>query len=110
MSDVDDMDYSILDPGIRDLVRWCRQMGLETSDSGDGVSKPAEWYERGEAIRIPHVVGVGSQREIIRLAIKFHHALKPYPHDKTIEVSWQPIGCWMLTLMGFTNEDVPRGV
>ncbi len=30
------IDYSLLDPGIRRLVRWLRSRGYETTDSGDG--------------------------------------------------------------------------
>lgn len=34
---VDDLDYSQLDAGIRDTVRWLRARGYHTSDSGDGT-------------------------------------------------------------------------
>lgn len=34
------IDYDELDPGIRDIVRLCRENGFDTCDSGDGVSKP----------------------------------------------------------------------
>lgn len=33
-------DYEQLDPGIRGIVRLLREAGFETTDSGDGVSKP----------------------------------------------------------------------
>lgn len=33
-------DYSILDPGIRELVKVLHELGYHTTDSGDGVSKP----------------------------------------------------------------------
>lgn len=45
------IDYSQLDPGIRDTVQRLREAGFETSDSGDGVSKPADQIE----IPFPHV-------------------------------------------------------
>lgn len=32
-------DYEQLDPGIRDAVRWFHDLGYETTDSGDGVTK-----------------------------------------------------------------------
>jgi hypothetical protein len=32
--------YSELDPGIRETVRRLNDLGFETTDSGDGVSKP----------------------------------------------------------------------
>ena len=31
-----DLDYEQLDPGIRATVRWLREHGFETVDSGDG--------------------------------------------------------------------------
>ena len=49
-------DPTALDPGIRDVVRYLRGKGYETTDSGDGVSKPASWFETGEALPFPHVV------------------------------------------------------
>jgi hypothetical protein len=47
-----DIDYSELDPGIRDVVRLLRSWGFNTTDSGDGVSKPED-YEG--VLRVPHV-------------------------------------------------------
>ena len=41
-----------LDPGIRDLVVYLRSCGFETTDSGDGVSKPDD--ER--VFQVPHIV------------------------------------------------------
>lgn len=39
-----DLDYAILDPGIRGAVQYLRERGFDTTDSGDGVSKPP--YDR----------------------------------------------------------------
>jgi hypothetical protein len=46
--------YSQLDPSICDVVRKLHAHGFETTDSGDGVSKPKELYD--SAIPFPHVV------------------------------------------------------
>jgi hypothetical protein len=46
-----------VDPGIREAVQRLNEAGFHTSDSGDGVSKPADWYLSGEAIPMPHVAG-----------------------------------------------------
>lgn len=43
-----------LDPGIRDVVSALWERGLETSDSGDGVSKP----EPGIVLPFEHVAVV----------------------------------------------------
>lgn len=50
------MNYDELDPGIRDVVRTLHAAGFETTDSGDGESKPQAWYDCGEAIPFPHVL------------------------------------------------------
>ena len=55
--------YEDLDPNIRDVVRFCRDLGFETTDSGDGQSKPTddEWdagARHPQGVRVldyPHV-------------------------------------------------------
>lgn len=47
-------DYTSLDPGIRQVVRWLRAAGFNTHDSGDGVTK-ADWIAKGTAMEVPHV-------------------------------------------------------
>lgn len=47
-------NYAELDPGIRDVVMLLRQARFDTTDSGDGVSKPAEAIE----LPFPHVIAV----------------------------------------------------
>jgi hypothetical protein len=44
-------DPSALDPGIRDVVVRLRAAGFQTTDSGDGVSKPPA----PENLPFPHV-------------------------------------------------------
>ncbi len=48
-------DYDQLDPGIRGVVRVLHQNGYETTDSGDGVTKPAAGWPAKELIDGPHV-------------------------------------------------------
>jgi hypothetical protein len=43
--------YAALDPGIREVVRYLRQHGFATTDSGDGVTKPKDV----EVLPFPHV-------------------------------------------------------
>jgi hypothetical protein len=59
------VDYRYLDPGIRDIVRRLNEAGFETTDSGDGVSKPREMFEAGCAIPFPHVVAVSRPETMI---------------------------------------------
>lgn len=47
----DEVALDALDPGIRNVVSFLRSRGFETTDSGDGVSKPAD--ER--VFEVPHV-------------------------------------------------------
>lgn len=56
---MDDLNYDELDPGIVEVVRYLRQRGYDTTDSGDGLTK----YQRGIAeegdpcyMPVPHVV------------------------------------------------------
>ncbi len=45
------MNYDQLDPGIRETVKWLHSFAYRTTDSGDGVSKPAEQ----RTFDVPHV-------------------------------------------------------
>lgn len=49
-----DIDYDELDPGIREVVRRLNDAHFTTTDSGDGYSK-AEHIASGDAEAIPHV-------------------------------------------------------
>jgi hypothetical protein len=48
------INYDELDPGIRETVRWFRERGFDTTDSGDGVAK-LELINDGCALPMPHV-------------------------------------------------------
>ena len=58
---VDPIDLDPLDPGIRETVRFLREHGFETCDSGDGATKFADprWRVDGklpeEVLDFPHV-------------------------------------------------------
>jgi hypothetical protein len=51
------IDYSELDPGVRELVRILREHDFDTSDSGDGVTKLAAGWtpEKDSVLEVPHV-------------------------------------------------------
>lgn len=57
----DSFDYESLDPGIRDLVRLLRQNRFNTTDSGDGVSKPPEH----RVLDYPHVFCSSDSKSLI---------------------------------------------
>lgn len=69
--------YEELDPGIRDIVRRVNQAGFETTDSGDGVSKPQEWFDSGEALPFPHVVAVTTPATMVKDAHLLNDVLGP---------------------------------
>jgi hypothetical protein len=52
---LENFDYDALDPGIRTVVLDLHANGFETTDSGDGYSKPADWYASGEAMSVANV-------------------------------------------------------
>ena len=61
-------DYAKLDPGIREIVRLLRYAGFDTADSGDGVSKSRSDYERGYALRTPHIFSVAVPDQMLKEA------------------------------------------
>jgi hypothetical protein len=50
---IEPLDFSTLNPGIRGIVRLLRALGLNTTDSGDGVTNVAAGMEF--ALDVPHV-------------------------------------------------------
>lgn len=64
-----DINYDELDPGIREVVRWLRYLGFDTTDSGDGVTKVGEM---ACAIAEPHVFMVVNDFELLDDADTLH--------------------------------------
>jgi len=99
---MNDKQISELDPGIRDVVVRLNAEGFHTTDSGDGVSKPADWYESGEAIPFPHVVAVLSssftrQASAVDLCMEAGRMRDVCGPDWDVECSWSTEGRqWVL--------------
>lgn len=73
--------YDALDPGIRDVVVLLRSNGFDTTDSGDGVSKPPE----GRVFDFPHVAVVTSPALLVFEAERLAALLgKPWK----VEATW----------------------
>lgn len=52
-----EIKYELLDPGIREVVRFLVAQGFHTTDSGDGESKRAKgWTDEDGLIPFPHVI------------------------------------------------------
>lgn len=107
--DAEALDFDVLDPGIRELVRWLVDHGFVTVDSGDGVFKGENGWEPGTFLDVPHVyIQCESATEAQSTVDALHEALSPYEEgDRHISASYGPGGPWLVAVHGFTNEDVP---
>lgn len=76
-----------LDPGIRDVVVKLDAAGFRTCDSGDGKSKSADWFERGEALPYPHVFIDVAPIDIASESVRMANLLGP---SWRIEASYSP--------------------
>lgn len=82
---VESINYEDLNPGIRDLVREIREVhGLETTDSGDGVTNVALGMEG--ALEERHVFIVV---ELDAMVEATEYLAEQYP-DAWVELSWSP--------------------
>lgn len=64
-----------LDPGIREAVLLLRDAGFETSDSGDGRSKPPA----GIAYPFPHVIATTTKAQLLDEADRMLATLTAHP-------------------------------
>lgn len=102
----DALDASTLDPGIRRLVMHLRALGIPTTDSGDGVSKPAD--ER--VLDVPHVFAVYSRNDWrVALADADRVLLMiPASQDGEITLSYSPRDQRLvLAIIGYGDADLP---
>jgi hypothetical protein len=93
-----------LDPGVRRLVAYLRALGHETTDSGDGQSKP----EEDRALDGPHVfIRVEPERIVARAnALKLDVERLGYCVEPgTIQASYDPAdGCAVIALLGVSDR------
>lgn len=91
----EEFDYGALDPGVRDAVRALREAGFETTDSGDGASKPdcGVADERGvvENWEWPHVAVLSSREWLVSDADRLQSFLDAYePGAWLVEATFWP--------------------
>ncbi len=111
---------SDLDPGIRRVVMWIRGLGLHTTDSGDGVSKPAD----ARVTDVPHVA-IASRKasffgDVDRLsALVDAFGIDPGPWDQDtepcppglVQVSGQySSGICLIMVSGLHEGNLPAGL
>ena len=94
-----------LDPGIRDIVELIQRLGYTTTDSGDGVSKPAD--ERD--FDVPHVV-VRFDRGALLFdrAWALHHTLFGAGHRSVVVEASYSTGDGVAVLVVFPAGTKPR--
>ena len=95
-----EIDYSLLNPGIRMLVQFLNEQGFETTDSGDGKTNVESGMECAMDVPNVHMIVRPADRivhESRRLydVMKDHGiALGPLGEDgigPTIEASYSPV-------------------
>lgn len=97
----DDLDYESLDPGIREHVRKVRALGYETTDSGDGVSKPAD-YEGVPPYR--HVVVVLDEPDLEAVVRLNDFVREEFGPDWVAEASWVPGQPFIVVLSDYVEQ------
>lgn len=98
---MDDINEKALDPGIRDIVMMIRRAGFETTDSGDGKSKPPE----GRVFNFPHVVvkstkaGLLVESEVL-LAFLDRAGKRP----RSVEASYNPVDASAIIFISWSEQ------
>lgn len=106
-------DVAALDPGVRDLVIALRAAGYETTDSGDGVSKPKDWFESGEALPFLHVYVQVPRAEFVWLFTnELYDWLRFHGYENlTVEASYEPghhALCMVRKKLGWEDIEVAK--
>lgn len=72
-----EIEYELLDPGVREVVRWLVALGFHTTDSGDGEHKRDHgWTEEGGLVPFPHVYMHVEPAEIVVACTDLRGCLK----------------------------------
>jgi hypothetical protein len=96
-----------LDPGICKTVNLLCAAGFDTTDSGDGVSKP----DMACALPYPHVFAIVDPARMVEEAQRLLDLVSCYADmnlpGRAVEVSYSPIdGVAVLMLIGLRDEDI----
>jgi hypothetical protein len=96
-SPMDALNDDELDPGIRHIVRVLRKAGFATTDSGDGISKPAD--ER--VFDVPHVAATTGPTQLFSEADRMQRLLgDPWVVEATY---WPTSGTCVLLATALTQ-------
>lgn len=104
-----------LDPGIRDVVVWLDAHGFRTTDSGDGVTKPAAGWDPEFCEDEPHVhmalnKGGSIERAADLLALQLREAgiaVVEFGHEggAWIQASYDPVKRTAMLHLYHLNDD-----
>lgn len=114
----DTFNPALLDPGIRNVVLWLRELGFNTTDSGDGRTK-IELIASGDALAFPHVFMRVEEYHAIRMDQRADdlarhlrdRGIEPGPNypDLQVELSYSPFDqVGILALYGLDDEGLAR--
>jgi hypothetical protein len=96
---MDDLDYSQLDAGIRDAVRFVRSYGFVTTDSGDGRLEGNKAEMEG-ALPFPHVVvQLDDTATMVAETERLSAIAAALGNDWRAELSWSPGGPAVVMLL-----------
>lgn len=88
----ENFDYSVVQPAMRQTVRWLRKMDMNTTDSGDGVTNVLAEMEH--ALDFPHVFITTSPLLGLAEADIIWGAVRRYGLDKvegvSVEATYSP--------------------
>jgi len=107
------VNYDELDPGIRKTVRWLNELGFETTDSGDGITKLEAGWPEDELIACPHVVIKVPPQMLVRAArnLKTHleyagFCVEPTGYSNiSIQASYDPTDdSAIIVLLGISDK------
>jgi hypothetical protein len=103
----DDPNYDEITPGVRKLVRFLRDAGFTTIDSGDGVTNVEAGMEG--ATEMPHVHIATTHRAMVVEAHRLQNAMdKVCPAGACqIQAMYDPLdGIATLSVFGVTDKDL----
>jgi len=97
------------DPGIRRVVAWLRARDFETTDSGDGVSKPGIGEDHGP-MDVPHVFMRVPAGVLVQRAKYLQNELRRAgftPRPGRVQASYDPADdVGLLALVGIDDSDL----
>ena len=98
------INYDKLDPGIRNTVKALNEAGFHTTDSGDGISKPADARE----MDFPHVAMKCSKEQIHSEADRLLAFMQDREPGKwVVEATYfPPFPQTVLLLRGLSKEEL----